>query len=169
MLLEESKQLATLRERARLARELHDALAGSFVGIIVELDLAERMIRTDAAAAHRQIDRARQMAHEGLEEARQLIPGVRPPALEPTSRGEPRTGVMREEGEQRLTERLTSREREVLGPLARGLRNKEIARELEISEATVRFHVAHIFEKLGVGSRTEALRKALELGIITIP
>ena len=169
LLYEESKQLATLQERARLASELHDALAGSFVGIILELDLARRMMRTDAATAQHQIDRARQMAHEGLEEARQLIPGVRPPALETTSMGEPMTVVMHEEGEQRLTETLTSREREVLGLLARGLRNKEIARELEISEATVRFHVAHVFEKLGVGRRTEALIKALELGIITIP
>jgi DNA-binding NarL/FixJ family response regulator len=61
---------------------------------------------------------------------------------------------------------LTPRELEVLRVVAEGLRNKEIARSLHISEATVKFHVANVFAKLGVGSRTEATRQALELGIL---
>lgn len=68
-------------------------------------------------------------------------------------------------GEGEIVERLTGREREVLGKIVRGLRNKEIARTLGITEATVKFHVAHIFEKLGVGSRAEAVGRALKLGI----
>jgi len=63
-------------------------------------------------------------------------------------------------------ERLTARESEVLSSIARGLRNKEIARELGLSEATVKYHVAHLFEKLGVSGRTEALVKAQKLGLI---
>jgi hypothetical protein len=51
--------------------------------------------------------------------------------------------------------------------IARGLRNKEIARELGLSEATVKYHAAHLFEKLGVSGRTEALLKAQKLGLIT--
>jgi DNA-binding NarL/FixJ family response regulator/signal transduction histidine kinase len=61
---------------------------------------------------------------------------------------------------------LTARESEVLRALASGLRNKEIARQLFVSERTVTFHLAHIYQKLGVTSRTEALSRALELGLL---
>jgi DNA-binding NarL/FixJ family response regulator len=62
---------------------------------------------------------------------------------------------------------LTPREREVLQLLARGLRNKEIAARLVVSERTVNFHLAHIYQKLNVSGRTEALSRALELGLIS--
>jgi DNA-binding CsgD family transcriptional regulator len=62
---------------------------------------------------------------------------------------------------------LGARELEVLGQLARGRRNREIARELHISESTVKFHVAKILEKLGVGSRGEAAALAHEWGAAT--
>ena len=61
---------------------------------------------------------------------------------------------------------LTAREAEVLRALANGLRNKEIARQLQVSERTVTFHLAHVYQKLGVNSRTEALSRALELGLL---
>ena len=61
---------------------------------------------------------------------------------------------------------LTAREAEVLRALASGLRNKEIARQLQVSERTVTFHLAHVYQKLGVNSRTEALSRALELGLL---
>jgi DNA-binding NarL/FixJ family response regulator/two-component sensor histidine kinase len=61
---------------------------------------------------------------------------------------------------------LTGREQEVLRLLAGGLRNKEMARQLQVSERTVTFHLANIYQKLGVTSRTEALSRALELGLL---
>jgi DNA-binding NarL/FixJ family response regulator len=64
-------------------------------------------------------------------------------------------------------ETLTAREQEVLQLLARGLRNKEIAARLHVSERTVNFHLANIYQKLNVSGRTEALSKALEQGLIT--
>ncbi len=64
-------------------------------------------------------------------------------------------------------ETLTAREQEVLRLLARGLRNKEIAARLVVSERTVNFHLANIYQKLNVSGRTEALSKALEQGLIT--
>jgi len=64
-------------------------------------------------------------------------------------------------------ETLTAREQEVLQLLARGLRNKEIAARLIVSERTVNFHLANIYQKLNVSGRTEALSKALEQGLIT--
>ncbi len=51
---------------------------------------------------------------------------------------------------------LTRREREVLGLLSLGRQNKEIALVLRIAEHTVEQHLRHIYEKLGVGNRTEA-------------
>jgi DNA-binding NarL/FixJ family response regulator len=57
--------------------------------------------------------------------------------------------------------RLSQREQEVLQLLARGLPNKVIARDLGISERTVENHLRHIFGKLGVSSRTEAVVHAL--------
>jgi DNA-binding CsgD family transcriptional regulator len=60
--------------------------------------------------------------------------------------------------------RLTRREREVLGLIAQGLTNKAIASTFFLSESTVKVHVSHILEKLGVRTRTEAaLRSAEEL------
>ncbi|HJT56488.1 MAG TPA: LuxR C-terminal-related transcriptional regulator [Ktedonobacteraceae bacterium] len=64
-------------------------------------------------------------------------------------------------------EALTTREQEVLRLLARGLRNKEIAARLYVSERTVNFHLANIYQKLNVSGRTEALSKAHERGLLT--
>ena len=65
-------------------------------------------------------------------------------------------------------ESLTSREREVLQLLARGMRNKEMAAHLFVSERTVNFHLANIYAKLHVSGRTEALSKALEQGLLKV-
>jgi DNA-binding NarL/FixJ family response regulator len=64
-------------------------------------------------------------------------------------------------------EALTAREQEVLRLLVRGLRNKEMAARLHVSERTINFHLANIYQKLNVSGRTEALSKALEQGLIT--
>jgi DNA-binding NarL/FixJ family response regulator len=63
-------------------------------------------------------------------------------------------------------EALTTREQEVLHLLARGLRNKEIAARLFVSERTVNFHLANIYQKMNVSGRTEALSKAMEQGLV---
>ena len=59
---------------------------------------------------------------------------------------------------------FTDRERDVVRLLVRGASNKEIASALFLSEGTVKNHVTHILEKLGVGDRTRAALKAKELG-----
>ena len=64
--------------------------------------------------------------------------------------------------------RLSKRERAVLTAIADGLFNKEIARRLRISFHTVKFHVASILEKLEVDTRTEAVIKAAQLGLVTL-
>jgi DNA-binding NarL/FixJ family response regulator len=65
-------------------------------------------------------------------------------------------------------EALTRREVEVLRLAAQGLTNKAIGRTLSISDRTVQGHLANIYGKLQVGSRTEAVTQALKQGWLTI-
>ncbi|HLI07019.1 MAG TPA: response regulator transcription factor [Ktedonobacteraceae bacterium] len=64
-------------------------------------------------------------------------------------------------------EPLTEREQEVLQLLALGSSNKEIMQVLQITQATVKVHISHIFSKLGVQSRTQAVLRAMRLGLVT--
>jgi NarL family two-component system response regulator LiaR len=63
-------------------------------------------------------------------------------------------------------ERLTPRERQVLELIGRGFPNKAIARELEVSEKTVKTHVGHVLAKLGVTDRTQAAVIAVRAGLV---
>ena len=65
-------------------------------------------------------------------------------------------------------EGLSTREIEVLELVARGTSNKEIAKRLWVSETTVKSHMLHIFDKLGVTDRTAAVTAALKRGIIRL-
>jgi len=67
-----------------------------------------------------------------------------------------------------VVEALSEREVEVLKLMAKGAANKEIAAELSISESTVKTHIQTIFQKLGVGDRTEAVTEAIKKGIIRL-
>ncbi|QIK73581.1 response regulator transcription factor [Propioniciclava coleopterorum] len=61
---------------------------------------------------------------------------------------------------------LTEREREVVALLAQGLTNRQIAKQLFLSEATVKTHLVHIFTKLNVDNRTAAVAAAREQGLL---
>ncbi|MEF2278581.1 response regulator transcription factor [Deinococcus sp. YIM 134068] len=63
---------------------------------------------------------------------------------------------------------LTPRERDVLALLAEGLSNKRAARELGVSESTVKFHVQAVYSKLGVQSRAGAVTRGVQLGLISV-
>src|SRR6266496_1274638 len=65
-------------------------------------------------------------------------------------------------------EALTNREREVLELVSQGLSNKLIARRLQISEHTVKFHISSISTKLGASSRTDAVSRGIPRGLITL-
>lgn len=64
---------------------------------------------------------------------------------------------------------LTDRENEILECVSRGLTNRAIGQELNISDRTVQGHLAHIYAKLQVSSRTEAVMRGIELGYIATP
>src|SRR5215203_5858027 len=67
-----------------------------------------------------------------------------------------------------LSEPLTSRESEVLDLLGHGLSNKMIARQLHISEHTVKFHISSLYSKLGVSNRAEAVSQGARHGLISL-
>jgi DNA-binding NarL/FixJ family response regulator len=81
--------------------------------------------------------------------------------LTPSRRGE-------DEPEGLSNEALTPREIEVLELLAEGLANKAIAARLGISDQTVKFHVSSICGKLPASNRTDAVRRAIRRGLITV-
>ncbi len=64
---------------------------------------------------------------------------------------------------------LTKRESSILEALEHGSSNHEIAKRLFLAEQTVKFHLTNIYRKLGVSTRTEAVRKAYERGLVERP
>ncbi len=82
LLFARSRQLAVVEERARLARELHDALAQSLAGISISLEAAEKTMGDAPEPAREQIEAAREQAQSALAETRRSIWDLRPAALE---------------------------------------------------------------------------------------
>ena len=70
--------------------------------------------------------------------------------------------------EELLIDPLTAREMEVIQLMAQGLANKQIALALGISEHTVKFHLSSLYAKLNSASRTEAVKRGIELGLISL-
>ena len=73
-----------------------------------------------------------------------------------------------DEDETTVVESLTPRESEVIELVAEGLSNKAIAARLGISDQTVKFHLTSITGKLGAVNRTDAVRRAVRQGLITL-
>lgn len=78
------------------------------------------------------------------------------------------TGRREYSSDESLIEPLTAREQEVIQLMAQGLANKQIALSLGISEHTVKFHLSSLYAKLGISSRTEAVKRGIELGLISL-
>ena len=121
--------------------KIHGALQAGATGYLLK-DAAATEVAAAIRAAHQGV------MHLDPAVARRLAESLRAPKRE-----EP-------------IEQLTEREREVLGLVAQGKANKEIARQLEISERTVRTHVSSILGKLGLVSRTQAALYALREGLV---
>lgn len=86
-------------------------------------------------------------------------------SVRPYTRTEPSFAALEEPETAAL---LTPREIEVLVALSEGLSNKGVARRLDISQHTVKFHVESIFRKLGVATRAEAVAKGLRHGLVLL-
>src|SRR5207302_9839421 len=90
-------------------------------------------------------------------------------AIEDVARGAEVVLVARtEHAEELVGAGLTNREREILGLLAEGLGNKQIAARLGISTHTVKTHLELLFDKLGVSSRAEAVAVGVRRGLLLL-
>lgn len=139
----------------------------------VDLDLPTRIIVLTSFADTDQVVPAVRAGAAGYllkdAEPRELVEAIRAAhrgdsALHPRAAG----AVMREVAEPRDAARdtgLTPREHEVLALLARGLTNRLIARQLDVTEKTVKTHVSHVLAKLGVTDRTQAALLAVREGL----
>ncbi len=87
------------------------------------------------------------------------------PTYVPASMGTVTQNAVSDAGSDSL---LTAREKEVLGLLAEGVGNKEIAWRLHITEHTVKFHVSSLMTKLAAGSRTEAVTQGIRRGYVSL-
>jgi two-component system response regulator DevR len=93
-------------------------------------------------------------------------------AIKAVQRGESQLGngvsklIAKGLGSSQTQEQLSERELDVLRLLSKGLANKEISRELFISESTVKFHVHNICQKIGCHKRTEVVRFAMQSGLL---
>jgi signal transduction histidine kinase len=83
-LAKQARQTAVLEERNRMAGEIHDGLGQAFTGILLQLGAAERLLALDPAQGHAHLQHARDLAREGLVEARRSVWALRPQALEET-------------------------------------------------------------------------------------
>ena len=123
-----------------------DGIAAGACGFLLKHSLPEEMIRGVRAAASGDALLAPSVTRRLIAEfARRRPPAATVP---PSLNG------------------LTEREREVLRLVARGLSNQEIARALQVSEWTVKTHVAHLLDKLGLRDRVQAVVLAYETGLV---
>ncbi|MCZ6673181.1 MAG: PAS domain S-box protein [Verrucomicrobia bacterium] len=81
-LLQQTRELAVLEERNRMAREIHDTMAQGFTGIVLQMEAAEQIMEDSTGALAERLNRARALAREGLQEARRSVWGLMPQALE---------------------------------------------------------------------------------------
>jgi DNA-binding NarL/FixJ family response regulator len=152
--IEATRQLSRQRPGARvvilttyeLDEYVFDGLTAGACGFLLKHALPEEMIRGVRAAASGEALLAPSVTRRLIAEFTRR----RPPALAvpPSLAG------------------LTEREREVLRLVARGLSNQEIARTLQVSESTVKTHVAHLLDKLELRDRVQAVVLAYESGLV---
>jgi LuxR family transcriptional regulator, maltose regulon positive regulatory protein len=182
--LHEAIQLLTsARQEAIEAKQLHRAL-------LIAVQLSTTLLQAgDSVAAHRVFKDAMRAAAAG--KMGQLVLDGGPQIGEllasfqdsPRNKPNPRLISYAEELMMRWRQRyepqavekdklsvaelLSTRERNIISLIARGQSNKEVARDLGISPETVKSHMKHIFEKLAVEKRTQAVARAQSLGLVT--
>ena len=144
---------------------LRDALADSLFEIVGEFGS-----RADASEAEVVAD----AVIEALDQADRTEQADLPPSRSASARlavafgGGGKVGLYQDDFVEAGPEQLTARELVVLELIAEGLPNKAIAARLGISDQTVKFHASQIQGKLGAANRTDAVRRAVRRGLVTL-
>lgn len=134
------------------AEDLFDALRAGACGYLLKNIEAETLVSAVRAAAKGESAISPNMMDK-------LLAGIRGVGVQATP---PLNAKLPAKVE---ADSLTKRESEILGYIAKGCSNKEIARELDISESTVKIHVQNLLRKLGLSSRVQAAVFAVERGL----
>src|SRR3712207_4592820 len=161
--------LLMARKRPRLdgpaaIRRIHEANPDARILVLTAYDTDERILQAVQAGARGYLLKG--VPRDEIFQAVRLVHSGGPPL--PPARA---TKLLNRVGDLLRGEReetLTEREMQVLELMAKGYRNKEIAKELFITERTVKFHANILFQKLNVESRTEAVSQAIQRGIIKL-
>lgn len=180
-LLESRHELDAARELAEQLRELareRGLMRTRMRCIALWMGLEYRSGNVNAAASRlleflrllRTTDYERPLLRE-REVSRELLPQVLGTSLEPALRTSAESLLKRLEGslaeDAKQTPRYTTRETEVIEHVARGMRDKQVARHLGLTEHGVRYHLKNVFRKTGATSRMDAVRRARAIGIIS--
>jgi NarL family two-component system response regulator LiaR len=153
MVMPEMDGVEATREILALGKPIHVIVLTSFL----EQDMVEQALKAGATSyllknvTAAELAKAIQAAHAG----RSILAPEATQALVEATRSKPGLGSD-----------LTERERQVLALLAKGQSNSEIAADLSISMATVKYHLSNIFSKLGTKNRVEAVTIALDSKLI---
>jgi DNA-binding NarL/FixJ family response regulator len=149
-------------ETTRRLRELHPGTEVVALTSFAERDRVRRALESGASGyllKDSEPDEVAAAVRAAFRGELQLDPAVTRPLLE----------TLAEDKADDLTAVLTSRELEVLRLVGAGKANKEIAKELVISERTARTHVSNVLRKIGVSSRTQAAVLAIRQGLVVSP
>ena len=153
------------------ADELGQALTAGACGYLTKNIEADTLVAAIRKARQGQPVIADSMTVKLVEQLRSQAQGVRAAPAPFDGAGDAAGGVMAAAGRspgvgsQAVAARLTTREREIVRLLARGESNKEIARDLDVAESTVKIHVQNILKKLGLTSRVQIAVYAVEHGL----
>jgi DNA-binding NarL/FixJ family response regulator len=162
-------EIALLNNNVREATQQFDSAIGILKRITVPVEIIRMRLRYAAALLQgNDRDPAVAQLRHAYRSARKL--GARPLAGEAsaflTRLHEPVEDRRNENAPARaMNAGLTARQMEIIQAMARGLTNKEIAGQLYLSPRTVDMHVGHILERMACRTRTEAVKKAAELGL----
>lgn len=156
----EVTRVASLAHERLSGRGYHKALPGSVLD-----KLARVLAAADVFVALTE-ERPHRPARSSADAAKQLIAEAEAGALCPDACRAVAEAAGESAPKPQLPFGLSERELEVLGLLARGKSNKDIAQALGISPKTAGHHVQHIFEKLGVSTRAAATYRAIERGVL---
>ncbi|MCP1673530.1 DNA-binding NarL/FixJ family response regulator [Natronocella acetinitrilica] len=143
--------LAALREAGVNARVVMLTVSDRSADVVAALRAGADGYLLKDMEPEQLLERLRQVAAGGMVVSERLA-GALAQALQPPSK--PHNGE----------DHLTGREQEILGHIARGLSNKMIARELDVTEGTIKVHVKNLLKKLGLRSRVEAAVWAVNRG-----